>query len=318
MTKIDWIRRGLLVSPGANIPGYTHASHPCAIQLEEDNFCLIFSMRDVRKRSYIFTHLCTVKAGEIKVVGSAKQALAPGRIGTFDSEGLLACAPVKVNDEKFYFYYSGWNNLTNNLWLCDTGLAVIDIRSLSFTKIFEGPVMARDKHNPFFAAATSVLYEKGIFRSWYNSGLDWILEADGSFKPKYAIHYAESADGIDWKFFNQQVIPFSDEHEHSFGRPCVVLWDNLYHMWFSCRGAKQNPQYRIGYACSEDGRRWTRRDSECGIKISENKSDFDGSAQSYPYAFEHGEFRYLLYSGNEYGATGFGYAVSKRKLVKCV
>jgi hypothetical protein len=318
MTKIEWTRRGLLVPPGAGTTDYTHASHPCAMKLGADNFCLIFSMRDAQKRSHIFTQLCTVKAGEISLIGAANQALAPGRIGTFDSEGLLACAPVKIDEKKYYFYYSGWNNLTNNLWLCDTGLAIIDTDSLNFSRISEGPVMARDKYNPFFAAATSVLYEKGTFRSWYNSGLDWMREADGSFKPKYAIHYAESDNGIDWKFFNGQVIPFSDEHEHSFGRPCVVVWDNLYRMWFSCRGAKKDPEYRIGYAFSEDGLNWTRRDEECGITIAENRCDFDGSAQSYPYAFEHDEFRYLLYSGNSYGATGFGYAVSERKCVTCV
>ena len=169
--------------------------------------------------------------------------------------------------------------------------------------------MGRDRFNPFFAAATAVMYEKETFRAWYNSGIDWVEQPDGSYKPKYAIHYAESSNGLDWRFFEGIVIPFADQHEHSFGRPCVVFWDGQYHMWFSCRGAMTDPAYKMGYAFSNDGRSWIRQDYACGIALSKDKDAFDGAAQAYPYAFEHDQVRYLLYCGNSYGATGFGYAV---------
>jgi len=309
MNSFRWMRRGLLVAPGAGLDFYTHASHPCIVHRKNDEFTLIFSMRDLLKRSHIFTQECQISSGWIKLNGVAKVVMSPGRMGTFDCEGLLACSPVEVDDKNYYFYYSGWNNLTSGLWLCDTGLAQISKATMKFSRLFEGPVMGRSRFNPYFAAATAVIREKGIFRAWYNSGIDWVLQSDTSYKPKYGIHYAESENGIDWSFQKGQVIPFADQNEHSFGRPTVVHWDDTYHMWFSCRGSNSDPEYKIGYASSKDGLFWERCDSRCGITLASNEKDFDSKAQSYPYVFEHDEFRYLLYSGNNYGSTGFGYAV---------
>jgi hypothetical protein len=307
--QINWLRRGLLIPPGDGQLGFTHASHPCIMNMADDHFLLIFSMRDHLKRSHIFVKHCMVDGDKITAFGSAIQVLSPGRIGTFDSEGLLVCCPVELENGKTYLYYSGWNNLSHGLWLCDTGLALVDKRNLGFSRFSEGPVMGRDRHNPFFAAATSVLQEKGLFRAWYNSGVDWIAQEDGAFKPKYGIHYAESSDGIDWDYFPNLVIPFKDAYEHSFGRPTVAYWDSCYHMWFSCRGANHNPEYKIGYAASLDGLNWERNDSLSGLGNSSDTSHFDSIAQAYPYVFEHKGVRFLLYCGNSYGSTGFGYAI---------
>lgn len=304
-----WRRKGLLVPSGAGLPGFSHASHPCIIHIHEDNFALIFSMRDKASRSLIFLKECTVSDGEIRTHGCARLALSLGRVGCFDFEGLLACCPVAMDNGDYYFYYSGWNNLTHSLWLCDTGLAKIHRGSLFFERVSEGPVMSRNKDNPFFAAATAVLRDGMKFRAWYNSGISWSQENGKTYKPKYGIHYAESENGIDWKYYPGLVIPFLDEYEHSFGRPTVVQDDEgVLHMWFSCRGAQSNPEYRLGYARSLDGRNWERNDQLISIIGNSESNLFDSDAQSYPFVFTHQGFKYLLYSGNRYGLTGFGYA----------
>ncbi|MCE7530641.1 hypothetical protein [Polynucleobacter sp. IMCC 29146] len=304
-----WDKKNLLVEGGGGIAGFTHASHPCVLKLGGNQVILIFSMRNSQNHSFIFTCLAEIKNKKITVLEPPKLALEPGMKGTFDSEGLLSCCVVNIAPEESYLYYSGWNNLTDNLWICDTGLAVINHVDHSIRRKFQGPIMARDRHNPYFAAGTSIMRDGSRWRSWYNSGISWSQNSDGSWKPLYGIHYAESKDGIDWNYYPGQIIPFKDQHEHSFGRPTVVNWWGTYLMWFSCRGANNCPLYRIGFAQSNDGLVWTRNDGKSGIEISSNSDKFDSESIAYPYPFEHDGIYYMLYNGNNYGKTGFGYAV---------
>jgi hypothetical protein len=65
--------------------------------------------------------------------------------------------------------------------------------------------------------------------------------------------------------------------------------------------------YRIGYAESDDGINWQRKDDKVGIDVSDE--GWDSEMVAYPYVFEHDGEKYMLYNGNGYGETGFGYAV---------
>ena len=172
---------------------------------------------------------------------------------------------------------------------------------------FPGPVFARDKNNPLFSAATSVyITGDNTWRSWYNSGIRW-EKTDDVWKPTYGIHHATSKDGVDWVSEPGLVIPLLDEYEHSFGRPTVVHWDGMFYMWFAHRGTKDYSTYRIGFASSKDGVSWERNDKLAGIKLSDD--GWDSESICYPFVFEHKGARYMLYNGNNYGITGFGYAV---------
>jgi hypothetical protein len=74
-------------------------------------------------------------------------------------------------------------------------------------------------------------------------------------------------------------------------------------MWYACRGET----YRIGYAESADGLSWKRHDAQAGIDVSEE--GWDSEMIAYPWVFDHGGRRYMLYNGNGYGETGIGLAV---------
>ena len=302
---INWEKKGLLIETVEL--GYTHASNPSMIHLDNDIFLLAFSSR-LNQQANIFLAHAEIKNEKIKLISKPQLALKPSEPGYFDSEGLLNCCFVKY-DKKIYIYYSGWQNIQQGLWHCDTGRAVADPDKLTAKREFNGPVMGRDKYNPIFAAATSVhVDENGNWKSWYNSGISWEKKEEG-WHPKYGIHYATSKDGLNWSYRPGLIIPIKDEYEHSFGRPSVVKWDGKYQMWFSHRGTKEYSTYRIGYASSADGINWKREDNKSGITISD--TGWDNESICYPYLIKHKNIRYMLYSGNRYGLTGSGYAIGR-------
>jgi hypothetical protein len=78
-------------------------------------------------------------------------------------------------------------------------------------------------------------------------------------------------------------------------------------MWYSIRTRSKG--YRMGYAESEDGRRWTRLDDRAGIDVSE--SGWDSEMICYPCIEQTPHGTYLFYNGNGYGASGFGVAAAE-------
>lgn len=300
---IKWKKKGLLIESAQE--GFTHASHPCAIKIKDNIYLIAFSSRK-NQQGHIFITIAEVSNNEIKIIEKPKLVLAPSKPGYFDGEGLLSCCLVK-NKGNIYLYYSGWQNIDKNFWHCDTGRAIINPEKMTGLREFDGPVMGRDKDNPIFAAITSVHVDAdgNNWQAWYNSGIKW-EKKNNSWHPTYGIHYATSKDGVNWKSKKGIIIPIKDKYEHSFGRPCVVFWEKQYQMWFSCRGTKNHTTYRMGYAQSNDGVNWVRKDENSGISISE--SGWDSESICYPYLIENDNKKFMLYCGNQYGLTGFGYA----------
>jgi hypothetical protein len=67
--------------------------------------------------------------------------------------------------------------------------------------------------------------------------------------------------------------------------------------------------YCIGYSESEDGIHWNRLDDLAGITKSE--TGWDSLMNEYCSTYLYKGVRYLIYNGNGFGESGFGYAVSK-------
>jgi hypothetical protein len=99
--------------------------------------------------------------------------------------------------------------------------------------------------------------------------------------------------------------------EFGFGRPYVIHEDGRYRMWYSSRTVSKG--YRIGYAESDDGLAWTRRDELAGIDVS--ASGWDAEMACYPYVQRTPFGRYMFYNGNNYGESGFGVAVLETGIV---
>jgi predicted GH43/DUF377 family glycosyl hydrolase len=119
----------------------------------------------------------------------------------------------------------------------------------------------------------------------------------------HVIKHAVSDDAIHWTPTGDVCIGIESDDEYAFSKPCVVRDGDLYRMWYSFRGAA----YRIGYAESDDGIVWRRKDDEAGIAPS--GEGWDAQTVEYPFVFDHDGACYMLYNGDSYGRTGFGLAV---------
>jgi hypothetical protein len=149
------------------------------------------------------------------------------------------------------------------------------------------------------------MIDEGIWKMWYLSCTGWD-KVDGKARHSYHIRYAESDDGLSWQRSGRVCIDYQSKEEYAISRPSVLRDGDLYRMWYSYRGSSRASGYRIGYAESDDGVDWVRKDEEAGIDVS--PEGWDSEMIEYPCVFDHFGSRYMLYNGNGYGATGIGLA----------
>ncbi|MGI9598566.1 MAG: hypothetical protein ACR2QK_20535, partial [Acidimicrobiales bacterium] len=173
-------------------------------------------------------------------------------------------------------------------------------------RVSRGYLLARDDVDPYIATNPGVLMDDTCWRMYYISGVEWVIE-NGEPKHYYHIKYAESDDGVNWRRDGTISLDFRHAEEYAIARPAVYKRDGGYEMWYSYRAQAGIDTYRIGYATSDDGISFERRDDEAGIDISD--SGFDSEMVEYAFCFDHGSDRYMVYNGNGYGSTGIGLAV---------
>jgi hypothetical protein len=231
-----------------------------------------------------------------------------GELGTFDDSGVSPSSVVNVKGKK-YLYYIGWQRCERVPHMLFTGLAVSD-SGPSFRRISRTPILDRTGEDPFLCSAPIVLYEQGLFKAWYVSALEWI-RIDKDLYPAYVIKYAVADNGIRWKRHKHACIDFETEDEFGFGRPWVFKSGHTFRMWYSIRTkpsvVAHLPGYRIGYAESDNGVHWVRKDRDVGIWAS--KTGWDSEMICFSSVVDvHGE-KLMFYNGNGHGSTGFGCAV---------
>jgi len=190
------------------------------------------------------------------------------------------------------------------------GLAISCDKGSTFVKYSEGPILDRSMQEPYFNTAPCILIDDMLWKMWYVSCTGWTVER-GKPEPIYLVRYANSRNGINWIKNNLVCIDcrFSKE---AIGRPCVVKDNGIYKMWYCYRGSidyrtNKEQSYRIGYAESPDGIKWVRKDEEAGIDRSD--TGWDSEMIEYPYVYQHKGKKYMLYNGNGFGESGFGYAI---------
>jgi hypothetical protein len=191
------------------------------------------------------------------------------------------------------------------------GVAVSHDDGRTFTRLYRGPVVDRTPSEPHCCGASCVLVETGVWRMWYLSCLRWVV-VDGKPEPVYHIKYAESADGAKWKRRGLVCIELRSPQEGGITRPCVIKENGIYRMWYSFRGIadyRTDParSYRIGYAESPDGLRWTRMDDRVGMDVSD--SGWDSEMVTYAHVYAHRDRKHMMYNGNGFGRSGIGHAI---------
>lgn len=278
----------------------SHASNPVAEPLEGDVIRVYFSCRDKAKRSSIAFLEFDINRPERLLRLSDKPVLTPGSAGLFDDSGVsMGC--IVENGDKRRLYYIGWNLCVTVPWRNSIGLAVARGDDAEFVKYSRAPIMDRSREDPFSLSYPWVAREEQGWKMWYGSNLTWGTSPGDML---HVIKYARSSDGVTWERGERAAISLrAGGSEIGVSRPCVIRDEGVYRMWYSIR----DESYRIGYAESPDGVRWTRKDDEAGISTSE--SGWDSEMIEYPCVFDHRNKRYMLYCGNDYGKTGFGLAV---------
>jgi len=301
---MKWRKMGLILKPEGQFDWIiTHASLPIAIKLREDMYRLYFSGRDKENRAQPgFIEIDVREPVRILRI-SPEPILELGKTGLFDDSGVQASCIVQFGD-RWYLYYNGWMRGVDVPYYTAIGLAISEDEGKTFSRYSPAPIVDRSDVDPYIVGSPYVLAEDDFCRMWYFSATDFRME---SGKPKWYTHikYAESNDGIHWNRQGRVCIDFKSSNEWHIGRPCVIKENGLYKMWY-CYYINT---YKIGYAESEDGINWQRKDDEVEIDLS--SSGWDSEMICYPFVFEHRGQKYMLYNGNEYGRTGVGYAISE-------
>ncbi|MCB0515615.1 MAG: hypothetical protein R2798_01845 [Chitinophagales bacterium] len=277
----------------------SHAANPVAQVLSDKIVRIYFSPRDAENRA----HIASIDfdfSQNFNAVSSPKHILAPGKIGTFDDRGCSMACLANVRGTQ-YLYYLGWNLSTDVPFQNAIGVLQWSENTQGFERISEGPMMDRNFDDPYSLSYPFVLVQAEKQLMWYGSHTRWGKQNSDMLHP---LKYAWAIDGIHFLRSNHICLP-TTATDYAFSKPVVLYENNLYKMWYSFRGEK----YLIGYAESNDGIYWQRKDESVGISVAAEATAWDSEMLCYPFVFDMKGARYMLYCGNAYGKTGFGLAI---------
>lgn len=311
--EYNWLKKGLIYVPSGDGFFKTHVTRPIPFLLNDTVLRIFFSSRDGDDMPYP-NYIDVDPACPNKILHVNQTPLMNlGRTGTFDDSGITPTC-ILLHDDKARMYYVGWKRRRYGVTIeASIGLADIINNGDTLRRVYEGPILGQDKIHPLMTAAPFVLFDDNRYKMWYCSGTEW-RHCCGNPEPIYTVFYAESEDAINWKPYNQPVIQYKFDGE-VVSAPWVLKIGRQYHMWYSTRGTatKQDKNFTMGYAESDDGINWKRLDDQVGIRRSD--SGWDSEMICYPSFFPHKNKIYMFYSGNNVGKGGVGYAVMYNFLI---
>lgn len=305
INQTKWKKLGQLYqSHGEELWRVSHASCPLAQHLGGNIYRVWFAARDNNNRTN-----CTWLDFDITQPNSVvRHAPAPslthGGLAQFDERGAMFSWLLE-HDGIEYIYYTGWNMGDSVPFRNAIGLATSPAGADSFTKV-EGPVLDRSPANPFFVGNPCVVIDHhSTWHLWYLTGTAWHPREDAPPYSDYNIRHATSTNGVDWTISKSVCVDYAHENEMAIARPSVRYWDSTFHMWYSYRGT--DFPYRLGYAISDNGVDWERKDDL--IDFPRSDIGWDSEMICYPYVFRHIDETYLLYCGNGFSQGGIGLAI---------
>ena len=304
---MKWQKKGLICSHKTfNLPWYKkNTMVPAPYLLNDSTLRIFITFCDKNNIGRIgFVDVNPQNPSEI-INFSKEPVLDIGEDGCFDDNGVITASIVKDND-KLLLYYSGYQLGVKIPYTIFSGLAISKDNGNSFAKYNRTPILDRINEEIACRCAPIVLKEGNIYKMWYTGDYvnGWI-ENNGKKLPFYYLKYLESNDGKNWEnrgginCFN-----FKSDDEHGLAKSTVWQEDNKYKMIYSIRTFSKG--YRLGYAESKDGIKFTRLDDEIGIDVSEE--GWDSEMICFGSRFQYKDRIYLFYCGNNYGIDGFGYA----------
>ena len=237
---------------------------------------------------------------------SPNPILTLGKSGFFDEHGTY---PFSVLRESEYFtaIYGGWSRSVSVPFDISLGMA----RSKDgeeFFKIGVGPILAPSLSEPYIITSPKLRFFNERYFLTYTAGVKW-FEHKGRKEIVYKLRSAESKDLVHWERTGINMV--SDVRGPDEAQACgdIIKSNSGYHMFFCYRSAtdfRSNSEmsYRIGYAFSTDLHSWERNDDFGGILPT--PGSWDSQMCAYPNVFQYRNKTYVLYLGNNTGASGFG------------
>ncbi len=240
----------------------------------------------------------------LEVLGVSKECVLDlGTPGAFDDNGVFPGHACRVGN-RIYLYYTGFQRQTKIPFTNFGGLAISDENDFdTFRRASVAPVLDRSDEGTCVRSGQTVIHEGDTWKTWYSAGTEW-EEVGGKKRQTYDVYYTESKSAFEFPKRGMLCIPRNREVEHGLGRPHVIRAGGEYRMFYTRRILDM--RYSMGYAVSEDGAHWTRRDDDVGITHSD--TGWDSEMVYFPSVIAAGDTHYLFYTGNHFGGTGFGVA----------
>jgi len=296
-----WKKLGRVYRPNPIHPKLaTHAANPIAVWLENDLYRVFFGGRDDHNRTSVGFVDLDMRNYIVKYVHD-RPVFEHGAENSFYSHG-VSVGNCYVAQGHRYILFMGWQCRPGQHWRGDIGRLRLG-QDFSLTLDESRPLLGTSEVDPVSLSYPWVLQLNGQYRMWYGSTMSWDA---GNGEMLHVINHAVSNDGNVWSRLGL-AIPYELGVAQAFSRPSVISDSDGFHMWFSYRSGKAGQNYRIGYAHSSTGEKWTLRLVDSGIDVS--RKGWDSEMIEYPYVFDHKGHRYMLYNGNGYGRSGFGLAV---------
>jgi hypothetical protein len=305
-----WERLGRVLHAEGQRPWMTsHTQMPHAEPVEGSVVRVYFTSRNAANQSHIGWFVFDLeRPGEVLDLAS-EPLMAPGAAGRFDDVGIMSSWMLREGGRR-RFYVIGWNVPTTVPMHISIGLAEgpadgeprIDRR-------LAGPILDRNPSDPFYVSTPCVLRDGANWRMWHLSGLDWAWK-DGRALSRYDVRHATSRDGVAWIPDEAPALTLTHPGEMAIARPMVLSDPGVWRMWYCYRG--ETFPYRVGYAESADGRVWRRMDDNPLGLPPAGGGAFDGEMTCYPFVFDHGGERWMLYCGDGFGQAGLGLARLKK------
>lgn len=315
---MEWIKLGKIFNPIehkllGNCVDYAQSPQ---VLMFEDFVRIYFSTREKDSTGKYLSHIAYVDMDKafLNVINISQDTVVPlGVVGGFDQHGIFPMNVIKHKD-KIFGYTCGWNRKVSVSVDTSIGLAISCDEGETFAKYGEGPIMTATLNEPFLVGDPFVKIIDNMFHMWYIFGTQWkLFEGCEVAERIYKIAHATSIDGINWNREGHAIVNdvLRDECQ---ALPTVFYHKGKYHMIFCFREAtdfrnNKNRGYKLGYAYSHDLMRWTRDDTQVGIKGTEG--EWDSDMMCYPHVFECDGKIMMLYNGNAFGRHGFGLAVLK-------
>ncbi len=236
-----------------------------------------------------------------------------GTSDAFDSAGLWPCSVMRV-EGRIFLWYTGMRLVRDVPFQNAIGLAVSEDDGFTFKKVSSNPILPAGHEETDFVTSPFVERLDEKFVMFYSECTKWEHIA-GRLESFYDLRVAYSSDGINWTKRKNPVISLDGTPWAGIVRPWVDR-SGKHRMWWSARGATDfrnasEQAYRL-YSAPVSGVDIDKSAIEqVNFVPAPENDEWDSWMQAYCSLVPYQGKLVLLYTGNNFGRQGFGYALSE-------